>query len=149
MSMTGDKEIDRKLVDLEAKLARKYIRQALRKSLKPLLALVKELAPEDTGKLREAIRIVPGRRKRNFISMNVLVDSRLLTDKPKPTEGAGPTDKPPSANLYYAGFLEFGTARMEPRPFLRPALEQLAEQMKAIVLNELRQALSIEMKGAA
>ena len=42
-------------------------------------------------------------------------------------------------------YLEFGTDRMAPRPFMRPALDQSAKQIKETIVKEVRTVL----KGAA
>jgi HK97 gp10 family phage protein len=41
-------------------------------------------------------------------------------------------------NVEYAPFLEFGTARMAPRPFMRPALAMSRQQMADAIVAELR-----------
>jgi len=41
----------------------------------------------------------------------------------------------------YAASLEFGTEKMEPRPFLRPALERNKEQIERDVNGEIRKAI--------
>lgn len=62
----------------------------------------KQLAPVDTGRLRSSIEHDVGRDSRGLVA-------RIGTD------------------VTYAIYLEFGTRRMTPRPFLRPAL-QAAQQ---------------------
>lgn len=36
-------------------------------------------------------------------------------------------------DCYYAGFVEFGTSRMRPQPFIRPALENHLMEVREIV----------------
>jgi HK97 gp10 family phage protein len=45
------------------------------------------------------------------------------------------------AGTEYAPWLEFGTAKMEPRPFMRPALMENAEAVLESIANEIRTAL--------
>ena len=40
----------------------------------------------------------------------------------------------------YSGFLELGTSKMKPRPFLTPALEQNKDAINRIVLDEIEKA---------
>lgn len=47
-----------------------------------------------------------------------------------------------SADANYAGYLEFGTQKMEPRPFLRPALANVRDRVQQLVDTEI----DIEMK---
>ena len=70
----------------------------------------KQLAPVDTGNLRNSI-------------------SHAQQDEN--TEVVG-------TNVSYAPYQEFGTSKMAAHPFLRPAAENHAEEYKAIWLNELR-----------
>ncbi len=41
-------------------------------------------------------------------------------------------------SVSYAASLEFGTERMEPRPFLRPSLDFMRDQIPRIVSTEIR-----------
>lgn len=47
-----------------------------------------------------------------------------------------------SANTEYAPFLEYGTAKMEPRPFMRPALANKSEEVTALVNRAIAAELS-------
>lgn len=58
----------------------------------------KHLAPVDTGRLCDSITEEMGRDERGLVAV-------VGTD------------------VQYAGFVEFGTSRMRPKPFLRPALD--------------------------
>lgn len=46
-----------------------------------------------------------------------------------------------AANTDYAEYLEYGTATMEPRPFLRPALTAKREQVTALITAAIAEAL--------
>ena len=41
-------------------------------------------------------------------------------------------------NVEYAPFIEMGTSRMQPRPFLRPAIEDFKDEYKEILENNLK-----------
>lgn len=47
-----------------------------------------------------------------------------------------------SAAAEYASYLEFGTVRMEPRPFMRPALDGAIGDMTDVITEEIRRALA-------
>lgn len=70
----------------------------------------KQLAPVDTGRLRNSIT-------------HAQLDEN--------TEVIG-------SNVEYAPYQELGTSRMAAHPFLRPAAENHAEEYKEVWLNELR-----------
>jgi len=127
--VTGIKEIDRKLKDLEPKLAKKVIRREIRKSLKPIEAEARVLAPVGlTGRLSKAIRIKAGRSRRGQIKLIVSIDRKDLP-----------------AEVFYGGFVNWGTKYMEPRLFLTRAYEHGKEQAKndiiAGVLKGIDEAL--------
>lgn len=46
-----------------------------------------------------------------------------------------------SASTRYAAFLEYGTQKMAPRPFMRPALAAQVDNIEAAIASELRKVL--------
>lgn len=83
--------------------------KALLKTAADLVDLTKQLAPVDTGALRDSYAALP------------LSSSRVLVG----------TDKD------YAKFQEFGTSDMAPQPHLVPAFNQAEETFKANLENEI------------
>lgn len=47
-----------------------------------------------------------------------------------------------TAGAEYAAYLEFGTVKMEPRPFMRPALDGERENLTQNLIDEVRRALA-------
>jgi len=45
------------------------------------------------------------------------------------------------ASTGYAGYLEFGTQKMEPRPFMRPSLENQRDMIMAVVKSDVTAAV--------
>lgn len=43
-------------------------------------------------------------------------------------------------NVEYAPFVELGTRKVDPRPFLRPAIEEHIDEYKQVIEEELRRA---------
>jgi HK97 gp10 family phage protein len=52
--------------------------------------------------------------------------------------GSEPLSYDVRANAMYAGFLEFGTSRMAPRPFLRPALAATNDRIVQLVRDAIQ-----------
>lgn len=77
----------------EGPVGKELVRRALRVHRR-----AKQLAPVDTGRLRSSVEYEVGRDSRGLVA-------RIGTD------------------VHYAIYLEFGTRRMTPRAFLRPALD--------------------------
>lgn len=47
------------------------------------------------------------------------------------------------AGTSYAAYLEFGTSRMEPRPFMRPALANKKSEVEGVITAAVREALEL------
>jgi HK97 gp10 family phage protein len=65
-----------------------------------------------------------------------LVNSIVTSYQPETLSGTV------QAGTEYAPYLEFGTATIEPRPFMRPALLNNAENILEAIANEIRAALA-------
>src|SRR4051794_5781842 len=114
----GAKEIKKAFRELEPKLARKVIRQAIRKSMKPVLAAVKRNTPVGSGSHSPGTRHAPGdlrkmvklraskKRKRGVIGLTVNISDNR------------------QGNTYYGAFVNFGTKgkrAIKPRHFVEKA----------------------------
>lgn len=111
----GLAELTRALQELPAKLEKNILRGALRASSKPI---------SDDAKARVPVLQIPdGRRiagalKKSIRSRSVNFKKGMLTGGVT----AGGSDRNKKADTFYARFIEFGTAKMAARPFLRPAI---------------------------
>ncbi|MER3407699.1 MAG: hypothetical protein C4345_00720 [Chloroflexota bacterium] len=47
-------------------------------------------------------------------------------------------------NVYYAGFVEFGTSKMRARPYLRPALDENVDQVIETIGSAFKRTLEAE-----
>jgi len=97
----------------------------------------------DTGSLRDGIRVGFDRQNSSAVqkSYNVFVTNRVKkragVKYRKSRKGSAVSEKMKFQSLYYWRFLEFGTAKMRARPFLRPALDE----NKELVLGFMRERL--------
>jgi HK97 gp10 family phage protein len=77
--VTGDKELDRRLAQFEARVQRKYIRQAVNNAVKVVETKARANVPVDTGAMQNAIvRRTPKRQKRGVISRGLWITRRTL-----------------------------------------------------------------------
>lgn len=129
ISLTGVKELDAMLAGLEPKLAKKYIRSSIRKSLKPIAAEAKALAPVDTGATREAVKVKPGKSNRKKIQLQVAVGEGWFT-----------------GDEFYAGFNLLGTKRQPPNPWLQEAHDRLSDSAYKQFLSEIGKAIDQEAR---
>jgi HK97 gp10 family phage protein len=115
--ITGVKEIDRRLKQLEPKIAKKVIRQSMRQALKPVRSAVQaeqKIGPFATGATAKAVKIRAGRgQKRGKITIEVRI-------------GQGDYQ----GDQFYAAFVEFGTKRMEARHKMEAAFDRTKEAAK-------------------
>ncbi len=88
---------------------------ALRDGMQTMVDRAKELAPVDTGRLRDSIRFEGGEGEYTFIA-----------DPKNPTSG-----------LRYAVYPEYGTSRQIEQPYMRPALGETLQQVVERIKNDL------------
>lgn len=129
IKLEGAKELEKKLKSLEPKIAKKLVRQSLRKAAKPILAVARTKCPVDTGTLKKSIKIRAMRRKKN--SFGVLVGTAL---------------KWFTGDTFYGAFVEFGTSKMSARPFMRPAFDEKKGEAEEILKQEITSGINEAVK---
>lgn len=143
----GGAELARALRELPEEMAKKH----LRKSVVRAARLVRNAARRSpafndrTGRLRRNIIIKFVREESNpqKVTYFVLVRSgkrfqRMRKGAPKGF--VGPMNLV-NNDAYYWRFVEFGTAKMSPRPFLRPAFENNKEAAVDAIVDQLKKGL--------
>lgn len=127
LEVKGMQELVDKVKQLGNK-AKKIENQALLKGAEPILkeAVSTTEFHDRTGRLRKNLKI--SRPKSKGDTKYVLVG----------------IDKGDISEIFYGKFLEFGTSKMNARPFLGPAYESKKEEAKEIIKQELRNALNLK-----
>ena len=103
-------------------------------------AQAKELAPVDLGQLRNSIMYKTPLKKGGFNDSEGKRAVAEITPIPLPNEAYV------GANTEYAPYQEFGTRKMAPQPYLRPAIEIVAKGHDA--LDVLKKISDEQMRGA-
>lgn len=134
----GLKELNQKLLKMEAKMAEKTLRQAGRQAMKPVLSAAISKVSVDTGNLKASLAIRAGKGK----SRNTAAVISVGPFKKKLSKKAG-GNKIERANAK-ALSLEYGNTRQKAAPFLRPALIERASE----VLSTFRIELAKRIKKA-
>lgn len=80
----------------------------------------KRRAPVDTGALKRSIQLAPGEEAADRLAYSAVA----IEADTRPETGRG-----------YSGFVEFGTSRMAPQPFLRPALRKYAKEYREALVD--------------
>jgi len=91
IELVGAKELERILLSLDAKVARKLSSKALRAGAKVIQAEAVNLAPVKSGALRNAIKVRAGKNKKGFRSIRVAIGEKWFT-----------------GDQFYAAFIEMG-----------------------------------------
>jgi HK97 gp10 family phage protein len=143
LDVKGLAELERKMRELTDKVQGQMLRQAVNAGAQIVKKAARDKVPVDTGLLRRNIVVgrsrrqsAPGRETYNVFvkkEKRTYADTRANRRKNrvgKKYEVQGPA--------YYWRFLEFGTKKMQARPFLRPAL--VSNQQAAI--NAIREKLA-------
>lgn len=127
----GVAKFDRPLKQLETRLQRKVIRQALRAGARVILPEAKANAPVgETGNLKDSIRVWALKRSRRRIGVKV-----------------GSSTHAYKGDQFYGAFIEFGTSKMEPRPWLAPAIESKKGEAARVVDQTLEAGIKREIKA--
>ena len=123
--MFGSKEVEDALKQLPKSISKSVARRVLKKAAKPVLEGAKQKAPVGpTGNLKESLiistKVTPSQKK--FLESGKGVVVHVGASHPK---GA------------HAHFLEFGTRKMPPQPFLRPAWDSNKDKSLKIIGEEM------------
>lgn len=92
--LTGAIELRAKLKEIDTKVSKTYLRQALRAGAKVIQQACLQAAPVKTGQTKRAIKVRAAKRSRKGITMMVSIGKGMFT-----------------GDTFYAGFLEYGYTR--------------------------------------
>jgi HK97 gp10 family phage protein len=112
------------LVEIGGNLAIKTLAKAARKAFKPVLEAAKRMAPRDSGALADSLRISVV-KKGDGVAVGIVIGKAV----------GKPGELPPKRRWHW---IEFGTAKQQPHPFLRPALAANASAVLDALAIELR-----------
>lgn len=105
--LEGFDELDKALAKLDNRVQKRISLKALRAGAKIIAKQAKDNVPVNTGNLRKSIGTFAAKRKAFF--KEVLIGTR--SGKKRKNDG------------FYGRFVELGTSKKRPQPFLRPAVK--------------------------
>jgi len=120
IEIVGLKELEDKLSNLDVKLS-KALDEALNEIAEKIRDDAKSFVPVDTGALRKSIRI----EKKGKLQVSIVAG------------GGGVINPRTGREVDYAGYVEFGTSRMNPQPYMQPALEKNRDEILRIVKEKV------------
>jgi HK97 gp10 family phage protein len=135
--VTGVKEIDRALKELEPKIQRKVLRQAMRSGMKLVYQEAVQRVPILSGLLKKNVKLRAMKRSRNRQGLLVQIKS---------DPGFYKTSK--AGNVaWYPAAVEFGHGTVPPHPFMRPAYDIKGPEARDTTMRELLEGSLREAKG--
>lgn len=147
LKMEGLEGVKEAIRELGPKLSGRALRAAARKSFAPVLERARQLAPVDTGLLRESI-VLESRVGKGGTSADAVVVVGLRI---RAVRGAAKLGRKTKSAHWRWHFPELGTAKQAARPFLRPALDENAQQVvdefTRMARKQLEAALRKRAKG--
>lgn len=126
----GLAELEKAMLELEAKVATSVLRKSARQAMAPVLTRAQSLAPEDTGALKADLKM---RSKKNTSGKG----------KTAITINVGHTRKAPHALQQ-----EYGTSRHAAKPYLRESLKSQSEKVLNILSVRLKENIEKAWKKA-
>ncbi|AEC22288.1 hypothetical protein PT7_P052 (plasmid) [Pusillimonas sp. T7-7] len=129
MQMTGLRELGAAMKELDSRVQKRIARSATAAGARVIANEAKKLVPVDTGNLKKNIR-----------TANLKPNQPGLQETVVGVRVKGKKDD----SAYYFRFLEFGTAHMAPRPFLRPAFETKKQEAAGKIKEQLAKRLEAE-----
>lgn len=132
--LEGANELSRKLEELGAGLAEKFMRQAVRAGIRPALEKAAQTIPVglDAHRTFKGRLVAPGFSKRSL-----RVVTRVSQDKKRVSAALGVRREA----FYAVLFTELGTSKMPARPWLRPAMRTTQVQQQDALAAKLKQRI--------
>jgi HK97 gp10 family phage protein len=122
IKMTGGPELERALRELGGNIAGRLGGNAVRAGARVIANEAKQRVPVRTGALRKSIRVFTERADRGGTVRQAWVGTRL----------------------FYSWFVEFGTSKQPPQPFLRPARDEGAQKAVDKIVENLSAGIERE-----
>lgn len=128
----GVNELNRKLKVTMPARVKKAARLAMEKGAEEVVAMMKRLAPIDSGDLQMSISWTWGKAPKGSV----------VVAKSEPDEdGMGITIFAGSKAAYYARWVEFGSSKRRAHPFFFPAWRTKRKSVRSRITREMKKAV--------
>lgn len=129
----GLAEVEQGLREIGRDVGRKGLIRSTSAGARVIRDKARSLAPKKTGKLRKNIVVQKFRKTKNKNQ-----ESRHIVTIRKKGKASDPQ------NAYYGFFVEYGTSKQAPQPFMRPAYESKREAAADAVIDSLEKTIDTE-----
>lgn len=142
VKIEGLRELQYALNELGSRVARNSLRRAVSSGAAVIRDEARNLAPVDTGEMKRDIQIKRERNEKGVMSARYSVFVR--SGKKSRLAGRG---RNVNKDSFYWRFVEFGTAKMAAKPFMRPAFQMKKESAVQAIQDVLEQSIRTEAQG--
>jgi HK97 gp10 family phage protein len=125
-SLKGIPEVEKALLDLEKKPAKKLLVQGMRAAMRPMKDAVKANVPVVSGDMQRAVKIRALPRSRTSFGVTVQIGEKDFVGK-----------------QYYSAMVEFGTSKQPPQGNLRKAFDETHDKAIKTFEDFMRQGLGL------
>lgn len=130
VQMQGFKELERKFLTLEKRIAKKAANRAARPAGNVIMKLARGKVPKVSKALMRAIRTRTIKaNKAGIVGVTV-----------------GPSERWFVGDFFYGAFVEFGTIRMEAREYMKKAWQEGQNQAAEIMTSKLKSLITEEAR---
>lgn len=137
LDFSGLEDIARDLTRLSKAENNKVLRDATRAGAGILREEVIDRAPVDTGKLRRNVVVITQRGRNGEITSGVHI--RGVNPRTGNSDNTMKASNP--RNAFYWRFVELGTSKLAPHPFVRPAYDAREDEAYAAAVQRMNQAI--------
>lgn len=131
VTIEGDRDLQRKLDKLPARLRKRVIRKALREAAKQVQADARAFAPKDSGLLRRQIRVKTNRDRGSRQSAEVYIAWKGV---------------PEFADGFYPAYVEYGVdGKFEGDEYMQKAFELNKDRAEGQITSEIVSGLKSEV----
>lgn len=131
----GVSQLRKKLTVTLPKRVEDATRKAMEKGADELVAMMKRLAPVDTGDLQMSISWTWGKAPKGSVA---LAKSEPDSKGMRITVFAG------NREAFYARWQEFGTSEMPAKPFFFPSWRALRKRIRSRIVRDMKKAVQAE-----
>lgn len=141
----GLRELNRNLAKLDDRIARNVLNRSVSAGARVIRDEARMNAPIDEGNLKR--NIISKKRRARKGQANWIVGVRGINEATGNSDNSMKTRDP--RNSFYARFVEMGTSKSAPHPFMAPAYEAKRGAAVEAIKVSLREGIERESRGLA